>query len=342
MFKKLLYTIVFTSILFVIIGLFLPRDVHVERSVEINRPASTVFALLNSYSTFSSWSPWAARDPDAIYKFSGPESGVGTRMSWSGDPRLVGTGWQEITESRPHSLIRTRLYFDQQGAAQAYFQLDPSAAGVRVTWGFDTDLLEGQGFFGGFLARYFGLFFDTWIGTDYEQGLANLKIFAESLPAADFSILDVELIDVAAFDILYISSGAGQNPDEIADFLAAAYREISSFMVENEVEISGQPLAITRAASEQDFQIDAAIPVLMKPLEPGGRVRAGQSPSGWSVRLVHTGPYREIMASYEKLAAYMAAHGLREGPVSWEHYISDPGETPEAELITHIYFQTRD
>jgi effector-binding domain-containing protein len=45
-----------------------------------------------------------------------------------------------------------------------------------------------------------------------------------------------------------------------------------------------------------------------------------------------------MMPTYEKLAAYMGAHGLREGPVSWEQYISDPGVTPSDELITHIYF----
>jgi len=90
MFTKFLYVIVIAFVLFLSVGLFLPRNVHVERSIEIDRPASTVFVLLNSYRAFASWSPWAARDPDARYEFSGPESGVGARLSWSGDPRLAG------------------------------------------------------------------------------------------------------------------------------------------------------------------------------------------------------------------------------------------------------------
>ena len=338
MFTKFLYVIVIAFVLFLSVGLFLPRNVHVERSIEIDRPASTVFVLLNSYRTFASWSPWAARDPDARYEFSGPESGVGARLSWSGDPRLVGSGWQEITESRPYSLIRTRLDFDQQGAAESYFQLDETSSGVRVTWGFDTDLTEGQGFLGGYLAKYFGLLFDKWIGTDYEQGLAGLKVFTESLPDMDFSLLDAEVIDVEALDILYIPSGASQDPGAIADALASAYQEISAFMIENELRMSGQPMAITRAWEEEGYEFDAAIPVVMKPVELSGRVRVGQSPSGPSVRVVHKGPYDRMALSYDKLAAYMAAHGLREGHVSWEHYISDPGETPQEELITHIYF----
>ena len=338
MFKKFLYTIVITFVLFLSVGLFLPRQVHVERSIEIDRPAFTVFILLNSYRTFASWSPWVARDPDAHYEFSGPESGVGARLSWSGDPRLVGSGWQEIIESRPYSLIRTRLDFDQQGVAESYFQLDEADSGVRVTWGFDTDLTEGQGFLGGYLAKYFGLLFDKWIGTDYEQGLAGLKRFAESLPDSDFSLLDAEVIDVEALDILYVPNGSSQDSGAIADTLAAAYREISAFMAANEIKMNGQPMAISRAWEAGGYEFDAAIPVVMKPVELSGRVRAGQSPSGPSVRVVHKGPYDRMAPSYEKLAAYMAAHGLSEGQVSWEHYISDPGETPEDELITHIYF----
>jgi len=260
-------------------------------------------------------------------------------MNWSGDPRLVGNGWQEITGSEPYSMVRTHLDFDQQGQADAYFQISEAGSGVHLTWGFDTDLTLGQGVLGGLLARYFGLFFDQWIGSDYEQGLARLKVYAEGLPQANTLPVDIEVVDVAALDILYIPSGASQDAAAIADALASAYREISTFMAENDIEMNGQPMAITRAWDEQGYQFDAAIPVRMKSVELSGRVLAGQSPSGPSVRVVHRGPYDRMAPSYQKLAAYMAAHDLPEGSVSWEHYISDPGETVEDDLVTHIYFQ---
>lgn len=44
-----------------------------------------------------------------------------------------------------------------------------------------------------------------------------------------------------------------------------------------------------------------------------------------------------MMPSYEKLAAYVLAHGLDQGQVSWEHYISDPGDTNPQDMVTHIY-----
>ncbi len=338
MFKKILYLFVITQIIFIGVGLVLPKTVQVERSIEIDRPASTVFVLLNGFETFAQWSPWSQRDPNTVYEYSGPASGTGARVSWTGDPRMVGQGWQEITESVPWSMVRMQLNFDQQGLADSYFQIDPARSGVKVTWGFDTNLVEGQGFFGSLLARYFGLFFDQWIGSDHEQGLTRLKAFVESLPAADFSDLEVEIIEAKPMDILYISTDSGRLPGDVASSLAAAYQEITLFMVEHAIELQSQPMAITRAWDAEDYEFQAAIPVSTTDFELSGNVKSGKSPSGRAVKVIHRGPYDRMAPSYEKLAAYMAIHGLEEGRVSWEHYISDPGQTPEEEIITHIYF----
>jgi effector-binding domain-containing protein len=339
MFRKIFSVLGILLLLFLFVGLLLPRNVHVERNIEIDRPASTLFVLLNGYASYASWSPWSERDPDALYEFYGPASGVGARMAWSGDPRKVGNGWQEITESQPYSLVRTHLDFDQQGQADAYFQISEAGEGVQLTWGFDADLVEGQGFLGGILAKYFGLFFDKWIGSDYELGLKNLKAFAESLPASDFSDLSVEVLDAQALDILYISSGGSQDTGDIAEFLESAFQEISTFIAENNLMVNGGRMAITRTWDEEGYHIDAAIPVTLQAIETTANLHMGRSPSGPAVRVIHQGPYELMTSTYDKLAAFMAANNLREGLVSWEYYVSDPSQTPGDELITHIYFQ---
>jgi effector-binding domain-containing protein len=338
MFKKLLYSIVIIILIFIIVGLFLPRNIHVERSVQIDRPASMVFTLLNGYSSFNTWSPWAARDPSAEYEISGPANGVGATLAWVGNPRLTGSGRQEIIESQPHRMIRIRFQFDQQGEAITYYSLDDINGVTELTWGFDTDVTEGQGLFGGIMARYFGLFFDRWIGSDYEEGLSNLKRLAESLPRADFSTLELEIVEAEPLTILYIESASSQEPGDIAVSLAEAYREISDFIALNQLEMSAQPMAISRAWNESGYSFDAAIPVSSANVEPEGNVRIGLSPAGRALRVIHRGAYDQMMPTYEKISAYMGAHGIQDAGVSWEHYISDPGNTRTDELITHIYF----
>jgi effector-binding domain-containing protein len=335
--KKVALIVLVLLAAFVVGGYLLPKQVHVERTITVDRPVTMMFELLNSYRYYNNWSPWAERDPNAEFIVSGPESGVGARLSWIGEPQLVGSGWQEIVESRPYEHIAIKLDFDTQGLANTGFALVPQGDASKITWFFDTDLTQDLNFLDAFLARYFGLLFDRWIGGDYEQGLANLKTYAESLPVSDFSLKEIERVEVAGQNILFITTSSSQDPADIATAMAVAYQEISLFMNQAGIDMTGQPMAITRSWEEGGYQFDAAIPVGVIPESLSGNIDAGQSPAGPAVRAVHHGEYDQMMPTYEKIAAYMSAHGLSQGLVSWEHYISDPGSTAQQDMITHVY-----
>ena len=330
--------IVITLVLFVGTAFLLPARVHVERSIEVQRPVSTVFSMVNGFESYAAWSPWLVRDPAMQYRVSGPDTGTGARLEWQGDPRQVGSGWQEITYSEPYRLVKTDVQLEHQPLAQTYFHVERIAGGSRLTWGFDSDLTTGHGLTAGILVRWFGLFFDRWVGTDYEEGLRRLKNFAESLPAVDFAGLEIEIVNVEPVDVLYVPVGGEGEQTGVAGSMAEAFREITVFMVEQGLAMSAQPMAITWAWDKQGFRMDAAIPVERTDVQTEGKVRWGHSPSGRAVRLIHHGPYESMAPSYEKLAAYMAVHGLVEGKISWEHYISDPIETDPGQLLTYIYF----
>lgn len=335
--KKVIIIVLILLAAFMATGYLLPKQVHVERSITIDRPVTMMFELLDSYRHYNEWSPWAERDPDAEFIVSGPESGVGARMSWSGEPHLVGSGWQEIVGSTPYERISIKLDFETQGLADTGFILVPQGDASKITWFFDTDLTQDLNFPDAFLARYFGLLFDRWIGGHYEQGLANLKRYAESLPVSDFSLKEIERMDVTAQDILYVSTSSSQDPADIALAMAQAYAEISEFMNRAGIGMAGQPMAITRAWEEGGYQFDAAIPVDSIPEDLDGNIKFGRSPEGSAVRAVHHGEYDQMMPTYEKIAAFMSAHGLSQGLVSWEHYITDPGSTDQQDMITHVY-----
>jgi len=325
-------------LLFVGAGLtVLPKQVHVERSIAVSMPASTVFTLLNGFTSFTAWSPWVIKDPAAVYTLSGPESGVGAKLAWSGN-HLVGEGSQEITAGEPYSHVEIRLDFIEQGYAEIGYKISPSGDDVLLTWTYDTDVTRGQNLYDALISRYVGIMFDRWIGRDFQEGLENFKIFAERLPKADFSGLDAEVIEVAAWDILYVTSHAEQNPDSIALALAAAFGQIGVFMRDNDLYPMAEPLAITRF-SENGYSFDAAVPVsLPAGVKLTGDVEIGRSPEGFAVKTVHRGSYLEMSELYEKLGAYMAAHGYAQGNVSWEHYITPPTETDQDQQVTHIYY----
>jgi effector-binding domain-containing protein len=336
--KKLALLILFFVTAFVVTGFLLPARVHVERSLLIDRPVTMMFELLNGYQHYEHYSPWVGRDPNARFTASGPKSGVGARLSWMGDPQLVGSGWQEIVSSTPYENISIRLDFDVQGVADTGFNLEARGESTDVTWYFDSDLTEDVNLVDSFLARYFGLLFDRWVGGDFEEGLAKLKTYAESLPVSEFSPLEIGTSHVASQPVLLVTAATGvEDPANVPMAMRQAYEEISDFMNQAGVTMTGQPMAITRTLEDGRHEYDAAIPVDFVPVNLEGNVRGGQSPGGPAVRAVHRGSYQQLPSTYEKLAAYLSAHGHVGSSVSWEHYLTDPAVTPPQDMVTHVY-----
>lgn len=137
-------TLLTLLILLVLIGLLLPSSAEVERSIVIDAPPGKIFSHLNGMRAFHAWSPWSKIDPDTEYRFSGPEQGVGSRMTWQSGNAQVGRGSQEITASVPEQRVETRLVFGDQGNGSAVFMLEPEGNSTRIVWQFRTEFGSGS------------------------------------------------------------------------------------------------------------------------------------------------------------------------------------------------------
>src|SRR6187551_3208863 len=89
-------------ILLAIIGICLiavlmqPSQGHIEKSIVINAPASSVFAEVSDFEKFNVWSPWAKMDPEAKQTVEGPAASVGHKMAWNGPKTGAGSQWTEV------------------------------------------------------------------------------------------------------------------------------------------------------------------------------------------------------------------------------------------------------
>lgn len=172
--KRLLAAILILVIALVAVSYLLPRDIKVARSIEINAPASEVFAQVNGLKAGADWSPWLKRDPDVQLTYSGPDTGVGSKLEWTSEHPQVGSGKQEIVESIENEKVLTALDFGDMGTATAAFILVENSGVTTITWDMETDMGMNP------IGRYMGLMMDKWVGADYEKGLANLKALVEA------------------------------------------------------------------------------------------------------------------------------------------------------------------
>lgn len=329
MVKKILLSLVVLFILFLGGGFLLPSRVHVERSIVIDAPRSVVYAQAESMPRFHAWSPWRAVEPEASWRFEGPERGVGAKLLWDG--RKVGQGSQEVIQAKAPEQVTTALDFGKDGKATATFRFEPEGSGTKVTWGFDSDMGGNP------IARYMGRMMESMLGPSFEQGLASLEAIAEALPKTDFADLVVEAVEVKAFPIAYLQATCGKDEQEIAATIGGAYAQVGTFMRMNGLRQVAPPITINVEWKDR-YVFEAAIPVDREVEAPThGSVRIKKTYGGNVLKVVHRGAYREMGAIYDKLAAYIAAYGIERAGDPWDEYVSDPGNTPEAELITNVY-----
>lgn len=163
----------------VVAALTQPSTFLIVRTIEIAASPEELFAHANSLERTQAWSPWKKLDPAATYTYSGPSSGPGSRLEWSGN-KQIGAGRQTIVESVPSRRVRSHVEFFRpfKGESDAVFALDPIGASTRVSWS-----LAGKN---NLLSKVFCLFVnqDRMLGSSLEEGLTALKTLVEAKPAA--------------------------------------------------------------------------------------------------------------------------------------------------------------
>lgn len=325
-------------VLSLVTGLFLPDVAKLERSALIKTKPAMLFVALNGYRQFNKWSPWAQLDPNTRYEFSGPMTGVGAKHAWRSDDPNVGAGSQEIIEVVNGERIKSRLVFEGFDS-ENFSELRLRAEGEHtlLVWAYEMNC-KGQ-----LLCRYFALLLDRALGPQYELGLSRLQTLAESLPQEDFSSLDIQVVETTPMTLVSLPGEA--QAEAAGPLLGELYGRLLKAMSSAGATQTDAPLAITREYNEDTrfWKFDAAIPVSPSELAlpPDSGITVSQSYAGAAIKVIHTGAYAAMVPTYQKLMAYKTVAGFEDNGNSWEHYITDPGNTPEAQLRTAIYWPVK-
>lgn len=332
--KRIVYGIGILALVAVLVGVFLPARTQVQREIIIDAPAATVFVLLADLQRARDWWPWI--DADAAVVFAEPAGDGVSSMRW--DSEQFGTGTRTIVKRVPYAQLVEAIAFGATDRGESTFDISSSAQQTHLSWTYSRD-------FGVDLpARYAGQFLEARLGEAMQRGLSGLAALAQSLPRVDWSDIPIEELVVTPIDIAYLTATSLPNASAISESMGEAYFNILAFMDRHRLEEAGAPLAISRRFSGAEFVFDAAIPVrgvtADTPQAEGG-IRLGKTYGGPVIRGRHLGPYATLRNTHEKIAAYLAVHGLVRAGDAWEAYVGDPARSPEDELVTDVYYPIR-
>ena len=152
------------------IGLVLPRDWNVERSILIRAEPAAIHRYVETPSTWREWFAWDDLRDDPSFKvtISGPASGVGAAYEWTGN--LSGSGRIVITYSDPKSGIRfdEAIQRNEVNAKGSILYTSADGGMTRVTWS-DSGMLPAV------IGGYFRGSVNEALGKAFETSLGNLK-----------------------------------------------------------------------------------------------------------------------------------------------------------------------
>ena len=304
--------------LFVGIGFILPTEVTVERSLNINAPAHVLFDYVNNVERCIQWLPWNELDPNIEITLSENTIGEGAVYSWKGNSD-VGIGSMTITKSILNKRVENDLDFGQGGAAKGYWTFEETEDGTLATWGVvcPVDFIPVIG-------PYFGLFWDSMLGPDFEKGLSNLSALTDGWSPPTVAINKIEIEDpiwmLAVKDTCILA--------ETDDLLALQFEQLADFVQKNGVRVSGASMASYTESPDGRIIVEAAIPVAKK-AEGSGDVYGTQFGPTAVVTANHAGAWSTIQATHQAINIWINEQGLTPSGAPWNVYMTTPAMEPD-------------
>lgn len=311
----------------------------VSRSILVDASASAVFDHIADFGTWTRWSPWLPIDPAAEVTVSDPPAAVGSRYAWKGE--IVGQGSMEhqtLDAERGH--IESKLVFVKpfRSESRVLFEIHRDGDQAHVTW-----VMEGK-------LPWF-LFWmksnlETFVGMDYERGLAMLKEFIETgRVTSKMEVHGIESVQAACVagvrdrcPMEQLASAMGTAMEKIEaeigqqDSTAAAYRELPRASVYHE----------SSNLKTRQFEWTTGVLTTDAGAEPPTGWTATALPAGKFLRLTHTGSYDHLGNAWSGAYQYAQAKKIKiRSAASFEIYRNDPSQTPAESLVTDVYLPVR-
>lgn len=319
-----------------IIGIFLPRQVKVVRSLTMAAPADVIYSEINTLKAWPRWSAWHRLDPKMDITYAGPESGAGSSYAWKSEHKNVGDGKMTITASGPDS-IATEMDFMKNGKASAVFRFSKEGNATKVTWTMYSDMGNNP------IKKLFGFFMmDKMIGPDFEKGLHNLDSISalDQKNKASEKVYEIKRIQVEAMQVMTVRKVC-PSADSIAAYIRSMFGQIGPVVGRQGLQQHGPVFAIYHTFGAGKIDFEAGLP-LDKAGKSEGNVMAKELPATNALCIDYYGPYSTMKPAYDQLQQYIKTNNITVTGSPWEIYVGDPGlEKDPNKILTKICYPVK-
>ncbi len=319
-------------ILMLLIGIFLPSELHIERSIIVKSNSKAAFELINDLTKWKKWSPWYFKDTTLVYTYSEVTVGKDAWFTWNSENQELGSGKMTIIESNENILIKTKLEMNDWGTSFAEFIFKESGQEVTIVWTMHSD--NGWNLIG----RWFSLFMESMLIADYDAGLLNLKRVLESEKiketVAGFDVVE-RMLDPLTYLHIQVKNSDVANTTRI---IGENFFKLDEYMKLNGIKAAGYPFTIWYATNE----FSCGIPIKDSTIKETDIFKKAKLPSGKAMVISYYGAYTNIAEVYRAAETYLIEKQLTPSAPSIELYVTDPMlEKDTSKWLTELIFPVK-
>lgn len=303
----------------------------VTRSITIDQPLEKIRPLISDFKQWEKWSPWTVLEPDHARTFSGKVGTVGHTMTWDG--QLIGQGQMSLTAERFDRLTFLLEFFKPfRSKATSEFQFKRVGKDqTNVTW-----IMSG-----GVPLFLFWLIpmMKFCIELDYKRGLIRLKLLSET-GTIKAQTTNEGIVDFMGFD--YVGIKKIVSIDTIGTEMKATFAQL---MVDMDSKNHPPQHWLTLCPKTNVRQKTLTL-IAATSTENSNQTRqfhhvTGRIASGKMLKITHRGSYELLGAAWALGRMVIQQQKLKKNGTPFEYYHNRPPNTPEADLLTDIYFPVK-
>ena len=331
--KWLLIIVLILAALVLIIPLFMPATIKVTANKEIAVSPVQVFYNVATYTDRGKWDPWLEMEPDAEWKGESKPDYVGSLFTWNGEK--FGSGQEMVDSVVFGEYIGANIRFgDDPKGSLVEWNLEKTEAGTSTSWSFTADAKYPVG-------RLMMGIMKGSLQSSFDKGLENLKSYLESNPPVLSTTGNIERGRIAPMFALVIKSKGTM--EEMSNQIPTVFEKLNKEMEAQGLQVTGAPfcyyLSFDQASGISEYLTGMHVSGKGK---DAGDVKAVSYGAMDVIQAVHSGPYSDLMTSYNKIMDYIAVNQLMISGGNFEFYLTDPSMEPDiTKLQTLIAFPLR-
>ena len=328
-YKKLAIALTVIFALFLILGIFMPRNLEIRQSRSMEVPVQVVYNLLNNIKTSKEWNPFIQEDPAMELAYSTIREGKGASMSWKS--KVTGNGSNIYTQSVENKLIESDLIFEGMDTSYYSFVFTEKEAGkTEVAWTMKTRL--------GFPYNVMGPVFKYMIMKSYRKGLENIdKVATARLKNAVYSghKISENLINERKYAI----NRKTVKVTEVKDFYTQSLGVIFQKVQNEGLTMTGKPVALFFSYDEvkQVTDMAAGAPInIPKEIKDLALIQLAQQQVA---EVTYKGDYEGLAEVHEAIITYIKDRKLQRTGPAIEEYITDAVEEKDPKkYVTKVMY----